>query len=167
MRRYNGCGPVYSRLCRRCPADSGRQGPAGAEALCDGLGACLGDCPQGALPWRNGKLRPSIQNWLLPSHQEQSTKESGTVPGETGIKLDGHGSGCPGLRSLTIHHRQEQEQGEAAPGLAGLRSRDKPQIRAGPLACTAVTAFANCPLPEGRSSLVVRRLCSLCLCRLP
>jgi len=68
-----------------------------SDLMCDGLGACIGHCPQNAITIEKREAEPYNETTTL---REVTNDFHGH---------NGHGSGCPGSRSMVINRGGDGE----------------------------------------------------------
>jgi ferredoxin len=129
---------MHPVVCRGGDPAHRRQGPAGHDALCDGLGNCLGECPQGAIRITN-RVAAAYDEQQVVSHLQQ-LREQQPRP-EVPLR-----SGCPGSTSRMFAQVVEP----AASSTEGVRLRSR--LRNWPIELMLVPEQA--PYYEGADLLI-------------
>lgn len=105
----NGCGACVSSCAEGAIEIVDGKARLRSDSLCDGIGACLGECPEGALRITEREAQEFVDP--APGHSGHSHAHPHPVPGQSAALQ--HAQGCPSARILQFGGAAESPAGPA------------------------------------------------------
>ncbi len=149
----DGCGACVISCAEGAIQISGGKARVVKEEFCDGLGACIGTCPTGALKIVEREA-PAFDEAAAMAHVKAGPVQTSVPKGAPALPVALSHGGCPGSRALVQEHAQDAKPSNDAGLPARVNASDLGQW---PVQLHLVPVRA--PFFEGRE-LVVMSTCA-------